>query len=136
MRALAWVSAVGVVLLVSGVALAQGPRLVSATQSQGHVKVAFRPGDLSPLELIVAVSSRRLATGPFPPANVRLRQTIRASTSRTGLVHVRARKALPPGTYYVEVSGIETGGVTDCMPHQTGCGEEWSNVRRVVIPSA
>jgi hypothetical protein len=44
----------------------------------------------------------------------------------------RTRHTLPPGRYYVQVSG--TVLITDCTPHKP-CPIRWSNMRRVRIPS-
>lgn len=51
----------------------------------------------------------------------------------TGLVRDRTREALPAGSYYVRVSGLETDGVTDCLPQLRNCLVHWSNTRRVLI---
>lgn len=133
MRATALAIAVGISLLAVGPAFAQQPRLVSASEVRGHVVVAFELNGLSPYELVVAKGSQRLASGAFAPSNVRLRETIRLPAS-SGIARFRSRTALPPGRYYVEVSGVDLGGVTDCIPHQVDCAVEWSNMRRVLIP--
>jgi hypothetical protein len=70
-----------------------------------------------------------------PSAAVKLREAIHASPDpATGVTHWRTRQAVPPGTYYVEVSGIKTDGITDCMPRRADCTSHWSNPRRVVVP--
>jgi hypothetical protein len=33
----------------------------------------------------------------------------------------------------VQISGVDTDGVTDCLPKQRACGQEWSNVRKVFV---
>jgi hypothetical protein len=66
---------------------------------------------------------------------VKLRETMHTSPdTATGVAHWRTRKSLPAGTYYVEVSGVEAVGVTDCVPRRVDCLMRWSNPRRVVIP--
>ena len=51
----------------------------------------------------------------------------------TGVVSWRTHKRLAAGTYFVEVSAVESDGVTDCGPLRGNCLVHWSNVRRVVV---
>ena len=96
---------------------------------------AFSPGDLAPVEVVVSTSPRTEATGALASPWVKLRETmVFRSGPLNGIFRWRTRRALQPGVYYVQVSGVDSGGVVDCMPLQRHCGEEWSNVRRLVIP--
>jgi hypothetical protein len=108
--------------------------LEAVGQNHGHIIANADFAGLAPAYLVVATKPRRLATGALSPMNVRLRQAIRPTRPVNGLVRIHVRKRLPAGTYYVQVSAVEGGGVTDCSPHQYGCGDTWSNVLRVVIP--
>jgi hypothetical protein len=97
--------------------------------------VAFTlPRDVVPGRILAATS--RSGLSPLKPsAAVKLREAIHASPDpATGVTHWRTRQAVPPGTYYVEVSGIKTDGITDCMPRRVECTSHWSNPRRVVVP--
>jgi hypothetical protein len=72
---------------------------------------------------------------PTSPPSIKLREAIHASPDpATGVVRWRTNKSLAAGTYYVEVSGIETVGLTDCIPRRADCLVRWSNPRRLVIP--
>jgi hypothetical protein len=118
----------------AGRAVPGAPVLRSATASDGHVVVVFTVGDLQPWLIEVASSPGAEASGAFPPRTVRLQEMIRAQVDpATGLVRWRTRHALPARAYYVRVSGVETGGVTDCLPQQPNCLVHWSNTRRVLL---
>lgn len=132
--ALLLASAAAVSLLSAAAAMADEPVLQTAKAVGGHVAVTFSlRDDLLPGQIVVAVNGETTPTGAFPRATVRLRERIAASPNSAGLVRYATRKKLRPGTYYVEVSGIEDGGVTDCFPPGSICLEHWSNVRRVVM---
>jgi hypothetical protein len=132
----AFPAAVGTIALLasSGVAASGPPVLRSVTQIRRHIVVKFTDGDLQPWLIEVAVSRATDASGAFPSANVRLRERITARANPiTGLVRWRTRKALRPRVYYVEVSGIESGGVTECPPQHHDCLVHWSAARRVRV---
>ncbi len=116
-----------VLLVAATLAAAAGPQLRSATALHGHVVVAFTLGGLvAPGELRVATSPRML------PASVRLHERIAARPDANGIVRWLSRHALPPGAYYVRVSGLEESA-TSCLPRGQECLQEWSNVLRVVV---
>jgi len=123
-----------VALLGAGVASAgSAPILRSAAVSDRHVVVRVHVSDLVPVEFVAAASGAKGAHGALLSTNVRLREAMRftASAPRTALWETAKR--LAPGTYYVQVAAIETGGVTDCPPGDRQCTEQWSNVQRVVV---
>jgi hypothetical protein len=71
--------------------------------------------------------------------NVVWRETIQLVPAvSTGVVRWRSRMVLTPGTYFVQVMGVDTsGGLTDCPPKlMRACLGRWSNVRRIVVPTA
>jgi hypothetical protein len=121
-------------LLLPSAVAAREPVLWSASQRSGHVLVTFSLGDLAPGELVVATSPRRNRVGALV-AGVKLRERLTPSSNARRL-HWRSRRRLRPGIYFVQVSGIEADGVTDCTPPLLGCGQKWSNVRRIVVPSS
>jgi len=118
-------------LLGTPAAAGRLPYLASAAPRNGHVLVAFSLGDLAPGELVVATSSRVSANGALT-TGIELDEALKPSAT-PGTAHWRSRKTLRRGRYFVQVSGIDTGGVTDCMPRQRGCGQDWSNIRRLVV---
>ena len=117
-----------------GLAASGAPVLHSVTQVHRHVIVRFTAPDLQPWLIEVAVSRAVDSDGAFLSKNVRLRERITTRPNpATGLVRWRTRKALPPRVYYVEVSGIETGGVTQCPPQHHNCLVHWSTARRLRV---
>jgi hypothetical protein len=114
-----------------------GPVLRSATPQGGHLVVVFSLGDLArAAEIEAATSPRRGVNGAFLAGFVKLREKIAAGPrATTGLVRWRTRNTLPPGRYYVHVSGVDVGE-TSCKPYGAECLEEWSNLLRVVVPRA
>ncbi len=117
-----------------GLAAPGVPVLRSARASHGHVFVTFAVGDLRPGSIEVAVSFATDASGRFLTRNVRLGETITARPDPvTGVVRWRTSGRLPARTYDVEVSGVESDGVTDCLPQLRDCFVHWSNVRRVRV---
>jgi hypothetical protein len=121
-------------LAPSSFAAAGSPVLRSVAQTQRHIVVTFRGADLRPWLVEVAVSRATDASGAFLPGEVRLREQVTARPDPvTGLVRWRTLKALPVRVYFVEVSGIESDGVTDCLVQQRSCLVHWSNVRRVRV---
>jgi hypothetical protein len=121
-------------LAPSSFAAARFPALRSVAQAQRHIVVTFRGADLRPWLVEVAVSRATDGSGAFLPGEVRLREYVTARPDPvTGLVRWRTLKALPARIYYVEVSGIESEGLTDCLVQQRSCLVHWSNVRRVRV---
>lgn len=115
---------------------AQSPLLRSATALDRHVVVRVAVGDLRPVQLTVATSRAVDADGALLRRNIRLRESIQLPPSATGVVRWQSRKRLAPGTYFVQVMAVETGGVTDCPKFQRNCLDHWSNVRRIVVPAS
>ena len=90
-------------------------------------------GDLRPVEFTVAERRGVDANGALLRKNVRLRETIKPPSSTNTVVRWQSPKALHPGVYFVQVTAVDTGGVTDCPPKMPKCGEQLSNVRRVAV---
>lgn len=124
---------VAVSLVSVSSAASGGPVLRSAAPLGGHVVVTFSIGDLVPGRIQIATSPRTGPSGAFMAGSVRLRESIRTQAGEGGIVRWKTRAPLPQRSYYVEVSGFLTGGVTSCIPLKGNCLERWSNVRRVVI---
>ena len=131
----------GVVVAVAlgGVATATGkelPILRSATGDARHVVLQVAVGDVQPVQLTVATRRAVDASGALVAQNVRVREAIRLTPqASTGVVHWRSRTTLAPGTYFVQVTAVESGGgLTDCPKFLRNCLDRWSNVRRIVVP--
>jgi hypothetical protein len=124
------VTALGAAVLTSLAGAASLPYLRSASSQRRHVVAVFTLGELAPSRIAVAVSSVTGANGAFVPANVRIKEVVHATRVTNGY-RVRTQHTLRPGKYYVQVSGLVVG--LDCTPLKP-CREDWSNVRRVVIP--
>ena len=105
------------------------PYLRSAVSSSRHVVVIYALGDLTPGRILVATRAQSLPNGKFVKANIRLNEPLTGKKIASGL-RMRTRHALPPGRYYVQVSGVVVG--LDCTPHKP-CQSDWSNVRRVQV---
>ena len=115
------------VLLCGGALGASAPLLVSAGSRGGHVTLTFRLGGTAPASFVAATSPRIDASGALT-SGVKLRETLRMA-ARPGLLHWRSPLALPRGRYFVQISGAQVDGVTDCLPKQQRyCGPKWSNV--------
>jgi hypothetical protein len=114
----------------------QLPILRSAKVAHRHLVLAVSVGDVRPVELTVADRRAVNADGALLRKNVRLQETIQLPASESSVVRWQSQKTLRPGTYFVQVIAVETGSVTDCPPKMPRCGEHWSNVRRVVVPSS
>jgi hypothetical protein len=119
-------------LLLPSAIAAREPMLWSASQRHGHVVVTFTAGDLAPGELVAATSARRNHAGELV-VGIKLseRLTLRTTDRR---LRWRSPHTLRPGVYFVQVSGLEVDGLTDCTPELLGCGQRWSNIRRIVVP--
>jgi hypothetical protein len=124
------VAALGAAVLTSVSAASPSPYLRSVAAQRGHVVAVFTLNELAPGHIVVAVRPETKPNGAFVAANIRVNETLRAIPVTNGY-RDRTRHTLRPGRYYVEVSGIVLG--LDCTPHKP-CKEDWSNIRRVVIP--
>jgi hypothetical protein len=110
------------------------PRLLSARASRGHIVLSAVLGELAPDHVLVASRPLTGRDGALLRKNVRLQERLAARVdTSTGRIRWRSRHALSQGFYWVQVSAVQTEGVTDCLPQGRRCGELWSNVRRVVI---
>ncbi|MGB2875737.1 MAG: hypothetical protein WBB76_09730 [Gaiellaceae bacterium] len=118
-------------LLMSAAAASPVPYLRSAAARHGHVIVVFELGELAPGRILVAVRRQTMPNGSFQAANVRLNEPLRVTKTATAY-RARTKRALPPGRYFVQVSGTVVG--LDCTPRRP-CREDWSNVRRVFLSS-
>ena len=110
------------------------PYLQSAYPQRSHVVAVFSLGDdpdLAPDQIAVAVSAAAEPNGSFVPANVRLQETASVTQATKG-ERARTRGTLRPGVYYVKVSAVVVGFA--CTPLKP-CRRNWSNARRVVVPS-
>jgi hypothetical protein len=127
--------ALALVFATGGATAAGAPVLRSVSAADGHLIVTFTLAQDSIPGQVLATTSRAGLSHPIPGLSVKLREAMRGSPDPvTGVARWRTRKSLPAGTYYVEVSGIETVGITDCRPRRADCHMRWSNPRRVVIP--
>jgi hypothetical protein len=109
------------------------PNVRSVSQRDGHVLIRFTLGDLAPGQVVVATRPRLSESGALAKG-IKLRDRL-PKPAPNGIGKWRSAHPLPSGLYYVQISGIDLGGVTDCKPRQPGCGQEWSKPRRVVIPA-
>jgi hypothetical protein len=127
-------SALALALASGGVAATGAPVLRSVSAANGHLIVTFTLArDQVPGRLVVATSRAGLS-GPIADPSVKLREAMHAQVDpSTGRARWRTLKALPAGTYYVEVSGIQAVGITGCKPIRPNCLMRWSNARRIVI---
>ncbi len=115
------------------------PFLRSASVNARHVVLQVAVGDVRPVQLTVADRSDVGVNGALLAKNVVRRETIQLVPAvSTGLVRWKSRTMLAPGTYFVQVMGVDTsGGLTDCPPKLTRtCLDRWSNVRRIVVPTS
>ena len=126
--------ALGVVAQAMGKEL---PILRSATVHARHVVVQVAVGDVRPVQLMVATRRTVDNNGALVTNNVRLRETIQLTPpASTGVVRWQSRSTLAPGTYFVQVVAVESGGgITDCPKFLRNCLARWSNVRRIVVPA-
>jgi hypothetical protein len=112
----------------------QLPILRSAKIVHRHPVLKISAVDVRPTEFSAAKRRAVDAEGALLRKNVRLQEAIQLPASESGVVRWRSAKALRPGTWFVQVTAVETGGVTGCPPKMTKCGVHYSNVRRVVVP--
>ena len=108
------------------------PILRSAKVVHRHPVLEISVTDVRPLEFVAAKRRVVDANGALVSKNVRLRETINVASSSGGVVRWRSPRALRRGSWFVQVTAVETGGVTDCPPKMPRCGLNYSNVRRVV----
>lgn len=133
---LAGVIGAAVLGAVGTAAAGQLPIVRSVGIVHRHVVLELSVGDVRPVEFSAATRRAVNAEGALLPKNVLLRETIQVPAPASGVVRWESPKALRAGTYFVQVTAVETagGGVTDCPPKQPRCNERWSTVRRVVVP--
>ncbi|HEU5216433.1 MAG TPA: hypothetical protein VFU30_12935 [Gaiellaceae bacterium] len=133
---LAGVVGAAVLGAVGTAAAGQLPIVRSVGVVHRHVVLELSVGSIRPVEFSAATRRAVDADGALLSKNVRLRETIQVPASAGGVVRWESPKALRPGTYFVQVTAVETagGGVMDCPPKQPRCNELWSSVRRVVVP--
>jgi hypothetical protein len=117
---------------VAPAAADQLPFLRSARVAHRHLVLRISVNDVRPLTLAVAKRRAVNANGALLRKNVRLRETIHVSAS-SGVVRWRSHKTLRPGRWFVQVTAVQAGGVTDCPPKMPKCGTHYSNVRRVTV---
>jgi hypothetical protein len=123
---------------VAVAAAAQLPILRSATVVKRHVVIQVVVGDVRPTQLTVSTRRTVDAYGALAASYVRLRDPIQLAPSSTGIVAWQSPQRVAPGTYFVQVAAVEvdTGGITDCPPKlMRMCLDQWSNVRRIVVPA-
>ncbi len=106
------------------------PYLRSATVQRKHVVAVFALGELAPGQISVAVRPATRLNGAFLDASIRLEEPLAAQKTNGGY-RARTKHTLPPGRYWVKISGTVIG--RDCTPHKL-CKINWSNARRVVVP--
>lgn len=112
----------------------QVPILRSARVVHRHPVLKIAVADVRPLALLVARRGAVDGNGALLERNIRAEETIETSSSSPrGVVRWRSPKRLRLGTWFVQVTALETDGVTDCPPGESNCNERWSNVRRVTV---
>ena len=133
-KLLAGVVAAATLGAVGPAAADQVPILRSAKVVHRHPVLRIAVADVQPLALLVARRRAVDANGALLQKNIRLEETIQAPpSSPSGIVRWRSPEALRRGKWFVQVTALETGGVTDCPPGQSNCNERWSNVRPVWV---
>lgn len=120
---------------VGAAAAGQLPIVRSVRVVHRHVALELTVGNARPVQFMAAKRRAVDAEGALRRQNVRLQETIQLPASASGAVRWQSPKALRPGTYYVQVKAVETGGggVTDCPPKQLKCNVRWSGLHRVLI---
>jgi len=111
----------------------QLPLLRAAKAVHHHVVLEISVGDTRPAAMTVAKRRAVDADGALLQRNVRLRETITLPPSASGVVRWQSSTWLRAGTYFVQITAVDTGGVTDCPPKVRSCDEHRSNVRRVIV---
>jgi hypothetical protein len=120
--------------LTTALAVAQGlPHLVSASSGHRHLVVVARFGDLAPATVAAAIKPTT-SQGLLVSANVRYRARLDHVVKRAdGSIRWRSPVKLPRRTYWVQVTGVQTDGTTDCPPKLRDCTAKRSNVVRVAL---
>lgn len=134
-RMLAGVAIAASLGVVGTAAAGQTPLVRSVKVVHRHVVLELTVGTARPVEFTAAKRRAVDAEGALLPKNVRLHETIRLPASASGVVRWQSPKTLGPGTYFVQVKAVDTGGggVTDCPPKQVKCNVRWSGLHRVFI---
>jgi hypothetical protein len=132
-RLLAGILAIAALGPVGAAAGQQVSILRSAKVVHGHPVVAISLTDARPVEFLAAKRRTVDPNGALLARNVRLRETIDVTSPSSGVVSWQSPRALHRGTWFVQVTVVATGGVTDCPPKTTKCGVDFSNIRRVVV---
>jgi hypothetical protein len=125
--------ALGIVPTAAG---RQSPILRSARVVRHHLVLVLSVTDVRPTALTVAKRRAVSADGELLQRNVLVQEAIRLPVSETGVVRWRSGKRLRRGVYFVQVTAVETGGVTDCPRFSPDCNVRRSNVRRIVVRAA
>ena len=108
------------------------PQLVSASSSHRHLVFVARFGDLTPATVAAAIKPATIQ-GVLVSANVRYRARLDHVVRRAdGTVRWRSPAKLPRRTYWIQVTGVQTDGATDCPPKLHTCSMR-SNVMRVRV---
>ncbi len=107
------------------------PHIVSATSSHRHLVVRAQYGDFLPVT-VTAATKPATVRGALARANVvySTRLDLKASG---GTLRWRSPTKLPSGTYWVQVSAVNSDSVPDCPPQLHNCTTHYSNVVRVTI---
>jgi hypothetical protein len=134
-RMLAGVAIAASLGAVGSAAAAQAPIVRSVNVVHRHVALELTVGNVKPVEFTAAKRKAVDSEGALLARNVRLQETIQLPASTSGVVHWQSPRALRPGTYFVQVKAVRTGGggVTDCPPKQRECNVRWSSLHRVVV---
>jgi hypothetical protein len=128
--------AIAASLGAAGTAAAGLPPIVrSVTVVHRHVALELAVGTARPVRFTAAKRRTVDAEGALLRRNVRLEETIQLPATARGVVRWQSPKTLRPGTYFVQVKAVATGGggVTDCPPKQRQCTVRWSSLHRVLI---
>jgi hypothetical protein len=134
MRRWSCIGAVAAAIVASTTAMAgaQGlPQLVSVSSSHRHLVLVARFGNLTPATVAAAIKPTT-SQGVLVTANVRYRARLDHVVRRAdGTVRWRSPVKLPSRTYWIQVTGVQTDGATDCPPKLHNCTTMRSNVLRV-----
>jgi hypothetical protein len=108
--------------------------LQSAKVVHRHPVLEIAVVDVRPLALLVARRGAVNAHGALLEKNIRAEDTITVASAPNGggVVRWRSPRRLRHGTWFVQVTGLETDA-PDCPPAERNCNERWSNVRRVTV---
>ena len=136
MRRWSCIGAIAAVIVASTTAMARAqglPQLVSASSSHRHLVLVARFGNLAPATVAAAVKPTT-SQGALVSANVRYRARLDHVVRRAdGTVRWRSPVKLPRRTYWIQVTGVQADGATDCLPKLHNCMTMRSNVVRVRV---